>query len=125
MSFARPLSELRIYTLTGDSWTPLANQEAPTGDLVCGDTPALGTFAIFYPHVPATAITTFAGTGFAEGAIDGPGGDPTDDVVDGVAATTSALTSPGRLTRDAAGNVSADSNAVTRACAFRAPALPS
>jgi uncharacterized repeat protein (TIGR01451 family) len=105
MSFPRPNEELQIYTATGNTWTPLDNQNATSNGLLCGDAPALGTFAIFYAQVAATAIATFAGTGVAQGALDGPGGDPRDDFSDNVPATQSALTQPGRLTHDAAGNI--------------------
>lgn len=104
MSFARTVDQVQLYAVTGDAWAALANQ-AMSGDFICGDTPTLGTFALFYPQVPETAITTIAGTGIAEGALDGPGGDPRDDFEDGVQATQSALTRLGRLARDAAGRI--------------------
>jgi hypothetical protein len=105
MSFPRPQGELQIYAATGGTWSPLVNHGAPDGDRICADTAALGTFAVFYPQVPETAIATFAGTGAAEDAIDGRGGDPGDDFAEGVPATQSALTRPDRLARDGAGNI--------------------
>ena len=71
MSFARANGELVIHRLDQGIWRAPDNQAA-TGDQVCGDAVAPGTFAIFYPQVPETAITTIAGTGVAENAFDGP-----------------------------------------------------
>ena len=104
MSFARANGELRIHRLDGATWHAL-DAPAATADQLCGSATALGTFAIFYPQVPETAIATFAGTGIAEDALDGPDGDPRDDVAENVPATQSALTRPARLARDAAGRV--------------------
>ncbi|HET9832704.1 MAG TPA: hypothetical protein VFP91_13365, partial [Vicinamibacterales bacterium] len=97
MSFARPKSDVLIYTLTGGAWTPLGNQYSPNADQMCGDVSSLGTFALFYSQVPETAISTMAGTGFAENAIDGLGGDPRDDFNDFVPALQSTLTRPGSI----------------------------
>lgn len=105
MSFPRPQDELQIYAATGDTWSLLANQSVPNGDQICGETVALGTFAVFYAQVPETAIATFAGTGAAEDGIDGRGGDPRDDFAEGVPATQSTLTRPDRLARDGVGNI--------------------
>lgn len=103
MSFARPQDQLSIYQASGDAWTPLVNQSRPTSDQVCGDTASLGTFAVFYPEVPETRITTFAGTGCAEDAVDGFGGDPCDDFREFASATDSSLTRPGSLAASVSG----------------------
>ena len=94
MSLARGQAELQLHQLVSGVWTPLTNQDAPTSDEICGDAPGLGTFAIFYPPVPETAIAAIAGTGFAEDSIDPPGGDPRDEFRDQAPALQSTLTSP-------------------------------
>ena len=99
MSFARAHSELRVHELVSGVWSELASQFAPNGNQICGDAASLGTFAIFYPEAPETTIRPFAGTGFAESSIDGPGGDPRDDVRDSVPAGESAITQPAALAR--------------------------
>jgi probable HAF family extracellular repeat protein len=99
MSFADP-ANVQLYELQSGVWTPLsANVQ---GSSLCADTSlsdATGgnrstTIAFFYPQVPATAIKAIAGTGYAEGSIDGPGGDPRDDAPNGVPALQSALSRP-------------------------------
>ena len=104
MSFARANEEMRIYRLDQGVWGALDNQTVAATQ-VCGDSPALGTFAIFYDEEPRTAITTFAGTGVAEDAIDGPGGDPRDDFRENMPPTLSTVTRPDRLGRDAFGRI--------------------
>ena len=97
MSLARGQDELQLHRLVSGVWTPLTNQDAPNADEICGEAPGLGTFAIFYPPVPETAIAAIAGTGFAEDAIDPPGGDPRDEFRDQAPALQSTLTRPDRL----------------------------
>ena len=97
MSLARGQAELQLHQLVSGVWTPLTNQDAPSGDEICGEAPGLGTFAIFYPPVPETAIAAIAGTGFAEDAIDPPGGDPRDEFRAQAPALQSTLTRPDRL----------------------------
>jgi sugar lactone lactonase YvrE len=50
-------------------------------------------------------ITTIAGNGIASWDIDGQGGDPSDDIADGVDATTTTLRYPYDAEMDASGNV--------------------
>jgi hypothetical protein len=95
ISFARPQDQVLIYTIAGGVWTPLANHTTPNAGQICGDTSSLGTLALFYPQVAETAISTIAGTGFAEGSIDGAGNDPRDDFAEFVPAVQSTLTRPG------------------------------
>lgn len=70
MSFANPAG-VQIYQWQGAQWTPLPS--SPQGTDLCAQAAFLDTsFAIFYPEVPQTAITTIAqmpGTIFG-GAID-------------------------------------------------------
>jgi uncharacterized repeat protein (TIGR01451 family) len=109
MSFARGYDELRIHWLDQGVWRPLLGATT-TADQVCGEADALGTFAILYQQVPETAIATIAGTGVAEDAIDGPGGDVRDDFAEHVPPTQSSLTRPGRMARDAAGRLYVEDN---------------
>lgn len=98
MSLARSSDQALIYQLgAGGDWTPISAQDQPDADHLCGDASSLGTFAIFYPQVVETAITTIAGTGCAEDSIDGAGGDPCDDFTPVAPATQSSLTRPGNL----------------------------
>ncbi|MGH9139590.1 MAG: hypothetical protein ACRD2I_00460, partial [Vicinamibacterales bacterium] len=97
MSFARPQSDVVMYSLAGGVWARLADQFRPNDDQICGDVSGLGTLALFYPQVPETAISTMAGTGFAENAIDGFGNDPRDDFGEFVPAVQSTLTRPGSI----------------------------
>lgn len=92
MSFADPLG-IQLYQLQAGNWTPLFSALTSNTQL-CGSTPSLGTFAIFYPEVPATAIETIAGNGIKLWSIDGQGGDPSDDWVDFGPATSVALATP-------------------------------
>jgi len=96
-SYARRQDELLIYRQAGASWVALDNQSHAVPSQVCGDTPTLGSFAIFYAQVPETAIATFAGTGCAQDSIDGFGGDPCDDFNESAQAAQSSLTRPGQL----------------------------
>ncbi len=50
-------------------------------------------------------ITTVAGTGFGTGQIDGPGGDPRDDFVEGGPAASASVRGPAGLAFDAAGSL--------------------
>ncbi len=102
MSFADP-ANVQLYELQSGVWTPMpAGQQ---GNSLCAATNLPNssggdrstTVAFFYPQVPATAITAIAGTGFAEGSIDGPGGDPRDDVTYAGPALQSALSRPASL----------------------------
>ena len=97
MSLARGQDELQLHQLVSGVWAPLTSQDAPGADEICGEAPGLGTFAIFYPPVPETAIAAIAGTGFAEDAIDPPGGDPRDEFRAQAPALQSTLTRPDRL----------------------------
>lgn len=54
---------------------------------------------------PAGTITTLAGTGVRTGAIDGPGGNPTDDLNDGAAPTAASLNGPVGVTANDYGEV--------------------
>jgi hypothetical protein len=104
MSFPAPESDLLIYQLLNGAWTALDNQFASSADQICADAPDVGTFAIFYPQVPETAISTIAGTGYAEGSIDGLGGDRRDDFNDFVPAVQSTVTRPTSLAVSTAGS---------------------
>ena len=76
----------------------------PQGNQLCGQTDTLGTFAIFYPQVPATAVQTIAGNGVLAGSNDGIGGSPVDDLqrrarhVDGAGLPASAAPTTARTT---------------------------
>lgn len=102
MSFA-DAADVQLYELRAGVWTPLA--AGMQGNSLCANTDLSNvnggdrstTVAFFYPQVPATAITAIAGTGYAEGSIDGPGGNPLDDAPNGVPALQSALTQPAGL----------------------------
>ena len=102
MSFADPVN-VKLYELQAGIWTPLFTGEQ--GNSLCAATNLPNTngaersttVAFFYPQVPATSITAIAGTGYAEGSIDGPGGDPRDDVTYSGPALQSALSRPGSL----------------------------
>jgi uncharacterized protein DUF11/K319-like protein/HYR domain-containing protein/Big-like domain-containing protein len=100
MSFAS--SNLRMFFYDGTSWTDstLAGFGTPTE--VCGQTSTLGTYAILHTIVPSNNAVTVAGSGFSPGQIDGPGGDPRDDFVDGGQATASGLSAGGGLAFDRA-----------------------
>jgi uncharacterized repeat protein (TIGR01451 family) len=62
MSFPTPAA-IRMYQNAGagQGWTDVT--QSATGGQICGRTDTLGTFAIFYPQVPVTAIRTIAGNG--------------------------------------------------------------
>jgi len=99
MSFADP-AKVQLYELQAGVWTPLS--ATVQGNSLCANTNLPDTtggyrsttIAFFYPQVTATAIRAIAGTGFAEGSLDGPGGDPRDDAPNGVPALQSALSRP-------------------------------
>jgi uncharacterized repeat protein (TIGR01451 family) len=89
MSFPKP-STIRLYHYEGapvSNWVDVTGG-TPSGSQVCGMSTTLGTFAIFYPQIPETAIRTIAGNGTRAYSIDGPGGDPADDFVAGPATST-------------------------------------
>ncbi|HET9741964.1 MAG TPA: HYR domain-containing protein [Terriglobales bacterium] len=102
MSLADPNS-IAIYQAQGQNWSKL-NTDVTSGVKACTHMSSLGTFAIFYPVVPETAIRTIAGTGVPRGSIDGPGGNPNDNANDGGPATSAAVT-PITGTLDRARNV--------------------
>jgi adhesin/invasin len=54
---------------------------------------------------PDGVIHRFAGNGLATNSIDGPGGDPDDDLNDGQLAIFATLNLPARVAVDGAGNV--------------------
>ncbi|MEW6684219.1 MAG: HYR domain-containing protein, partial [Nitrospirota bacterium] len=91
MSFPNPAS-IRLYQFDRSGplafWNDITTAGYPQGNQLCGRTNTLGTFAIFYPQVPQTAIETIAGNGILVGSVDGPGGDPSDDFVSGPALST-------------------------------------
>ena len=89
MSFAADRSTLRFFQWSGSEWTNVTTTS--DGDRMCGLATSLGTFAIFQPANPENAATTLAGSGYTPGSIDGPGGDPRDDIIDGGQATASSL----------------------------------
>ena len=91
MSLANPAGvRLYRYDQTGPfgTWVDITSPGYPQGEQLCGQSNLLGTFAIFYPQVPPTAVRTIAGNGVREGTHDGPGGDPNDDYRDGPATAT-------------------------------------
>lgn len=91
MSFASPAG-VRLYHSRHfgqlSAWVDITSPGYPQGNRICGQSTALGTFAIFYPQVPATAVQTIAGNGVLEGSNDGPGANPIDDYRDGPATAT-------------------------------------
>ena len=66
MSFPDP-SSIHLYhhkpAATPAGWTDITTSVNAGANQVCGRTDGLGTFAIFYPQVPVTAIRTIAGNG--------------------------------------------------------------
>ena len=89
MSFAAPLGSRGLFHWNGTDWTDTTMLRTATE--ICGQSPSLGTLAIFHPGNPDNGAIDIAGSGFVPGQIDGPGGDPRDDVIDGGQATASAL----------------------------------
>jgi Domain of unknown function DUF11/HYR domain len=93
MSFPKP-SKIRLYQFdlsigVSGSWSDITETTPyPNHGDVCGWSETLGTFAILYDPVPATAIETIAGNGIREASIDGPGGNASDDFVAGPAKST-------------------------------------
>ena len=88
MSFASA-GNVRLYQAQqSGAWADITSSGYPQGNQLCGQSDLLGTFAIFYPQVPATAVQTIAGNGVLEGSNDGAGGSPIDDYVDGPATST-------------------------------------
>ncbi len=124
MSFA-DAADVQLYELQAGVWTALpASQQ---GNSLCAATNLSNinggdhstTVAFFYPQVLSTFISAIAGTGFAEGSIDGQGGDPRDDVTNGGPALQSALTQPASLaynpnTQSLYVSGSGQSNAISR-----------
>lgn len=102
MSFA-DAADVQLFELRSGDWTPLSTSLQGTNlcaltslpDTSGGD--QMTTVAFFYPQVLSTFISAIAGTGFAEDSIDGPGGDPRDDVTNGGPALQSSLTQPASL----------------------------
>ena len=99
MTFAD--TNLRMFVHNGALWT---DATVPAiGSQVCGSFATLGTFVVIHPAVPTNAAVTVAGSGLFLNAIDGPGGDPRDDFIDGGQATASVLAvGQGGLAFDAA-----------------------
>jgi hypothetical protein len=91
MSFASP-ANIRLYHYKHFGqlalWTDVTSAGYPQGPQLCGQSDTLGTFAIFYPQVPATTVQTIAGNGVLERSNDGAGGNPSDDYRDGPATST-------------------------------------
>ena len=91
MSFADP-PHIRLYQYQQlgqpAAWTNITSSGYPQGHQICGQSDTLGTFAIFYPQVPPTAVQTIAGNGVLVDSVDGPDGDPIDDYADGPATST-------------------------------------
>ena len=124
MSFA-DAADVQLYELQAGVWTALpASQQ---GNSLCAATNLSNinggdhstTVAFFYPQVLSTFISAIAGTGFAEGSIDGEGGDPRDDVTNGGPALQSAVTQPASLaynpnTQSLYVSGSGQSNAISR-----------
>ena len=104
MSFAADPSGVRLFRWTGAEWTDITT--TPQGSFICGVSTGVGTFALFHPANPANAATTIAGSGFTPGQIDGPGGDPRDDLIDGGQTLASSLSlGAGGLAFDAVRNL--------------------
>ena len=90
MSLPKPATS-RLYHFARppiSDWLDITSSGPTSGGQVCGTSPTLGTFAIFYAPLPETAIRTIAGNGTRASSIDGPGGDPADDFVAGPAPST-------------------------------------
>jgi uncharacterized repeat protein (TIGR01451 family) len=88
MSFANA-GNVRLYqSQESGGWADITSSGYPQSNQLCGQSDSLGTFAIFYPQVPATTVQTIAGNGVLEGSNDGVGGNPIDDFVDGPATAT-------------------------------------
>ena len=88
MSFASA-GNVRLYQAQQSGRGQTSRRQATRKAINCAASPTtLGTFAIFYPQVPATAVQTIAGNGVREGSNDGAGGNPIDDYVDGPATST-------------------------------------
>jgi uncharacterized repeat protein (TIGR01451 family) len=100
MSFANP-GAIQLYQVQGGNWTALTSSLTSSSQ-ICGSTLSLssGPFAIFYPQVPETAISTIAGNGFQLFGIDGPGGNPRDDDVASGPATSIPLSWPSKAVFD-------------------------
>jgi uncharacterized repeat protein (TIGR01451 family) len=60
--------------------------------------------AVYRADPPYTGFSTFAGTDAPTGSLDGPGGDPADDLNDGELAWVASLNAPAGLAQDAQGN---------------------
>jgi probable HAF family extracellular repeat protein len=102
MSFA-DAADVQLFEMQSGAWTPLSASLQGTSLCALTSLPntsgsdQMTTVAFFYPQVLSTFISAIAGTGFAEGSIDGPGGDPRDDATNGGPALQSALTQPASL----------------------------
>src|SRR5262249_23098422 len=86
MSFADAAPRLFFYD--GASWSDVT---ISTGTTICGTSPTIGTYALFTAAEAANVSTIVAGSGFAVGDDDGPGGRSDDDLGEGKNATVSAL----------------------------------
>ena len=84
-----------LFSRVADLW-PLA-----PGQFLYTDT---ATHTVYRAEPPYTGFTAIAGTGTATGSLDGPGGDPADDLNDGELAWVASLHAPAGLVRDDAGH---------------------
>lgn len=87
MSFSR--APLDMLHWDGSGWAVVTTSTA--GNQVCGQAPSLGIFAVVQPADTTTAVAVVAGNGFGPYRFDGPGGDPRDDVQEGLPPTASML----------------------------------
>lgn len=87
MSFSR--APLDMLHWDGSAWSVVTI--GAVGTQVCGQAPSLGTFAVVQPADATTAVAVVAGNGFGPYRFDGPGGDPRDDVQEGLPPTASIL----------------------------------
>ncbi len=101
MSFAHPAG-IQLHQYVNGNWTQLTPATITPGTSICANAfPSLGLFAIFYPQVSATAISTVVGNGVScLWCIDGPGGDPSDELNDGSQATSVAFPFPYAISLD-------------------------
>jgi hypothetical protein len=94
LSFAAPATDLRLVHSTDRvNWAPVT--PILNGNLLCGTTTSLGTYAIVTEANPSNAARTIAGTGFFRNHIDGPGGDVRDDLIDTETESTGSVAATG------------------------------
>ena len=87
MTFSRAPREMLHWD--GSAWSIVTS--STTGGQVCGQAASLGVFAVVQPADITTSVSTVAGNGFDPFRFDGPGGDPRDDVREGLPPTASTL----------------------------------